>query len=104
VISKKKKIYRFSGRIRTFYRRKTDFYEKKNSVALPSDVAVAICRDYMAVHMKILSARFLKDTFTQGIGLTGVSFHFWPQKQIPSGSSHMNFWLIFHFYAKYPPI
>jgi hypothetical protein len=28
VISKKKN-YRFSGRIRTFYRRKTDFYEKK---------------------------------------------------------------------------
>jgi hypothetical protein len=29
VISKKK-IYRFSGRIRTFYRRKTDLYEKEN--------------------------------------------------------------------------
>jgi hypothetical protein len=37
----KKIFYRFSGRIRTFYRRKTDLYEKKISVALPS--AVAVC-------------------------------------------------------------
>jgi hypothetical protein len=55
----KKFFYWFSGRIRTFYRRKTGFYEKKISVALPS----AVCRDFMAVHMKILSARFLKDAF-----------------------------------------
>jgi hypothetical protein len=34
----KKFFYRFSGRIRTFYRRKTNFYEKKISVALPSAV------------------------------------------------------------------
>jgi hypothetical protein len=34
----KKFFYRFSGRIRTFYRRNTDFYEKKNSVVLPSAV------------------------------------------------------------------
>jgi hypothetical protein len=38
---------------------------------------------------------------TEGIGLTGVSFHFWPQKQIPSGSCHRNFWLLFHFQMKY---
>jgi hypothetical protein len=31
----KNKNYRFSGRIRTFYQNKNDFYEKKNSVALP---------------------------------------------------------------------
>jgi hypothetical protein len=37
LVISKKKIYRFSGRIRTFYRRKTYFYEK-NSVALPSAV------------------------------------------------------------------
>jgi hypothetical protein len=46
-------FYRFSGRIWTFYRIKTDFYEKK----------IALCRDFMAVHMKILSGRFLKDAF-----------------------------------------
>jgi hypothetical protein len=37
---------------------------------------------------------------TEGIGLTGVSFHFWPQKQIPSGSCHRNFCLLFHFHVK----
>jgi hypothetical protein len=40
---------------------------------------------------------------TDGFGLTGVSFHFWPQKQIPSGSSHTNFrllmWNIDQFYC-----
>jgi hypothetical protein len=40
---------------------------------------------------------------TEVIGLTGVSFHFWPQKQIPSGS-HSNFWLFFHFHVKNLPI
>jgi hypothetical protein len=38
---------------------------------------------------------------TQRIGLTGVSFQFWPQKQIPSGSCHMNFWLLLHFHVKH---
>jgi hypothetical protein len=41
---------------------------------------------------------------TEGIGLTGVNFHFWPQKQIPSGSSHANFRLLFHFHVKNLPI
>jgi hypothetical protein len=41
---------------------------------------------------------------TEGIGLTGVSFHFGPQKQIPSGSCHRNFWLLFHFHEKNLPI
>jgi hypothetical protein len=40
---------------------------------------------------------------TEGIGLTGVSFYFWPQKQIPSGS-HTNFWLLFHFHVKNLPV
>jgi hypothetical protein len=62
----KKFFYWFSGRIRTFYRRKTGLNEKKISVALPSAVCrlpSAVCRDFMAVHLKILSARFLKDAF-----------------------------------------
>jgi hypothetical protein len=41
---------------------------------------------------------------TEGIDLTGVSFDFWPQKQIPSGSCHRNFWLLFHFHVKNLPI
>jgi hypothetical protein len=41
---------------------------------------------------------------TEGIGLTGVSFDFWPLKQIPSGSSYTNFCLLFHFHVKYWPI
>jgi hypothetical protein len=41
---------------------------------------------------------------TEGIGLTGVSFHYWPQKQIPSGSSYTNFWFLFHFHVKHLPI
>jgi hypothetical protein len=28
---------------------------------------------------------------TEGIGPTGVSIHFWPEKQIMSGSCHKNF-------------
>jgi hypothetical protein len=109
VISKKKNFYWFSGRIRTFYRRKTGFYEKKISVALPS----AVCRDFMAVQMKnfvrplfgrCFQVRDFSFRITEGIGLAGVSFHFWPQKQIPSGSSHTNFWLLFHFHVKRLPI
>jgi hypothetical protein len=38
VISKKNIFYRFSGRSRAFYETNTDFFEKKNSVALPSAV------------------------------------------------------------------
>jgi hypothetical protein len=41
---------------------------------------------------------------TEGIGLTGVSFDFWHQKQIPSGSCHRDFWLLFHFHVKNLPI
>jgi hypothetical protein len=112
----KKIFYRFSGRIRAFYRRKTDLYEKKNFRHLPSAVCrlpSAVCRDFMAVQMKkfvrplfgrCFQVRDFSFRITEGIGLTGVSFHFWPQKQIPSGSSHTNFWLLFHFHVKYWPI
>jgi hypothetical protein len=103
VISKKK-IYRFSGRIRTFYRRNPDFYEKKKSSA--------VWRDFMAVQMNFVRPLFercfqVRDfsfRITEWIGLTGVSFNFWPQKQILSGSSHTNFWLLFHFHVKHLPI
>jgi hypothetical protein len=60
---------------------KTDFYEKKNSVALPS----AVWRDFIAVQMKKFVRTIFKICFqfrafsfwiTEGIGLTGVIFHF----------------------------
>jgi hypothetical protein len=38
---------------------------------------------------------------TERIGLTGVSFHFWPQKQIPSVAALGNIWLLVHFQVKY---
>jgi hypothetical protein len=41
---------------------------------------------------------------TKGIGLTGVYLYSWLQEQIPSGSSHTNFWLLFHFHEKNLPI
>jgi hypothetical protein len=91
-----KKNIDFLDELGLFIGEKQIFTKKK----IPS-----LCRDFMAVHMKILSARFLKDRcfqvrdfsfwITEGIGLTGVSFHFWPQEHIPSGSCHTNFWLLF---------
>jgi hypothetical protein len=52
----------------TFYRRKTDFYEKKIR-------RFAVCRVFMTVQMKILSANFLKHPLiSDGIGLTGFDF------------------------------
>jgi hypothetical protein len=55
----KKFFYRFSGRIRTFYRRKTDLYEKKNSVALPS----AVCRLPSAVISWLSTWKFCPPDF-----------------------------------------
>jgi hypothetical protein len=92
-------FYRFSGRIRSFYQRKTGFYEKK----FPS-----LCRLPSAVISWLSKWNFCPPDFsfriTEGIGLTGFSFHFGSQKQIPSGSSHTNFWLLFHFNVKNLPI
>jgi hypothetical protein len=74
-LKNKKSIF---WKIRTFYRRKTDLHEKKFRRS-------AVCRDFMAVQMEILSARFFERCFqirdfsfwiTEGIGLTGVSFYF----------------------------
>jgi hypothetical protein len=59
----------------------------------------AVCRDFMTVQVTDFSF-----WITEGIGLTRVSFHFCPQEQIPSGSSHTNFWLLFHFHVKHLPI
>jgi hypothetical protein len=58
VISKKKKNIDFFGQNGTFYRRKTDLYEKKNLRCS------AFCRDFMAVQMQnLVPPHFLKDPF-----------------------------------------
>jgi hypothetical protein len=86
-VFKKKIFYRFSGRIRTFYRRKT---VQMNFVRPPFE--------------RCFQVRDFSFQITEWIGLTGVSFYFWPQKQIPSGSCHRNIWLLFHFHVKNLPI
>jgi hypothetical protein len=55
------------------------FIEEKRIYTKKKIRRSAVCRDFMAVQMKILSARFLKDAFkleTSTFGLTGVSFYF----------------------------
>jgi hypothetical protein len=61
VISKKKFFIDFLDELGLFIGEKQVFTKKKipSLCRLPS----AVCRDFMAVHMKILSARFLKDAF-----------------------------------------
>jgi hypothetical protein len=55
---KKKKIIDFLDKLGLFIGEKPIF-TKKNYPSRRS----AVCRDFMAVHVKILSARFLKDAF-----------------------------------------
>jgi hypothetical protein len=79
VISKKKIIDFLNELGRTFSRRKNDFYETKKFRLS------AVCRDFMAVQMKNFIHLLFERSFqvkdfsfwiTEGIGLTGVSFHF----------------------------
>jgi hypothetical protein len=79
-------FYWFSGRIRTFYRRKTGFYEKKKFVTLPS-----------AVNSWLSKWEFCPVFFE-------FFLYFWPREQSPSSSCHMNFWLLFHIHVKNLPI
>jgi hypothetical protein len=111
---KKKKKYRFSGLIRTFHRRKTGFYEKNRFLRKKNFRRSAVCHRRLPWFHGCPYKNFVRPIFercfqvrdfcfriTEGIGLTGVSFHFWPQKQIPSDR---NFWLLFHFHVKNLPI
>jgi hypothetical protein len=96
-------FYRFSGRITTFYRRKTDLYEKKNfrrsacrrrlprKVWLPTSTLSVQLRDFCF---------WIRKWF----GPQSILLIFGLREQIPSGSSHTNFWLLFHFLVKYWPI
>jgi hypothetical protein len=97
----KKKKSRFSGRIRTFYRKKPIFTKKK----FPSLCRLPWFHGCPSENFeRCFQVRDFSFRITEGIGLTGVSFHFWPQKQIPLGSCHRNFWLLFHFHVKNLPI
>jgi hypothetical protein len=58
VISKNFFFIDFLGELGLFIEENPIFTIKKVSVTL-----LAVCRDIMAVQMKILSARFLKDAF-----------------------------------------
>jgi hypothetical protein len=61
VISKKNFFIDFLDELELFIEEKQVCTKKKfpSLCRLPS----AVCRDFMAVHMKILSARFLKEAF-----------------------------------------
>jgi hypothetical protein len=100
----KKFFIDFLEEVELFIKEKQVFTKKK-SVTLPS----AVCREFMAVQMRILSARFLKDPFKLYTSPFGslkelvqleLFLYFWPREQIPSGSCHTNFWLLFHFHVK----
>jgi hypothetical protein len=105
----RKFFYRFSGRIGTFYRRKIDSYEKKNSVGLPWFHGCRNENFVRTIFGRCFQVREFSFCITEGTGLTGISFHFWPQKQISSGSSHTIFWLLLSIlksilYGVYTPI
>jgi hypothetical protein len=82
----KKKLYRFPGQIRTFYRRKTDFYEKK-SIVLPSVYVKHCCSGQNFFPFN------LETCFFQASNMLVLFQLFW---RICSGSSEANFniWIL----------
>jgi hypothetical protein len=91
----KKSFYRFSVRIRTFYRRKTDLYEIKNSVTCRLPRKVSLSTTTLSVQLRDFSF-WISDWF----GPQSILLIFGLREQIPSGSSHTNFWLLFHSFFK----
>jgi hypothetical protein len=78
VITKKKNFYWFSGRIRTFYRRKTGFYEKK-SPSLCRLPWIHCCPNenfVRPIFERSFQVRHFSFWITEGIGLTRVIFVF----------------------------
>jgi hypothetical protein len=92
------RFFRISGRIRTFYRIKTDLYEK-----IPS-----LCRLPRKVRLltSTLPVQFRDFSFwtSKWFGPQSILLIFGLREQIPSGSHHTNYWLLFHFHVKYWPI
>jgi hypothetical protein len=89
ISKKKKKIIDFLDELGLFIGEKPIFTKKKfrRSAAvcgLPSAVI-----SWLSIWN--VCPQIFERCFQLSTGLTGVSFHFWPQKQIPSGSSHTNF-------------
>jgi hypothetical protein len=91
---------RFFGRIE-----KTRFFRRKK---LRRSAVFSWLSKWIKFSAHFLKYPFILEPFfwiSEGIGLTGVSSYFWPQKQIPLGSYHTNFWVLFtstwkiyHFY------
>jgi hypothetical protein len=80
--------------------RKADLYEKKNSVTvcrLPRKVWLSTST--FSVQLRDFSF-WISDWF----GRQSILLIFGLRERIPSGSSHTNFWLLFHFLVKYWPI
>jgi hypothetical protein len=97
VISKKQFFIEFLDEWEFFIGEKQVFTKKKVRHS-------AVGREFMAVQMRIFSARFLKDPFKldtslfeslKELVLLELFLYFWPREQILSGSSQSNFWLQF---------
>jgi hypothetical protein len=106
VISKKKKIIDFLDELELFIGEKQVFTKKKRPslCRLPWVHGCPNKNFVRPIFQRSFQVRHFSFWITEGIGLTEVSFHFWSQKQIPSGSSHRNFRLLFHFHVKHLPI
>jgi hypothetical protein len=102
VIPKKFFFIDFLDKLELFLGEKQVFTKKKVRHS-------AVCREFMAVQMRILSTRFLKDPFELDTSPFGslkklvqleLFLYFWPREQIPSCSCHTNFWPLFYFHVK----
>jgi hypothetical protein len=85
VISKKNSFIDFLDELGLFVWEKPIFTKKKNSVALPWFHGCPNENFVRPIFERCLQVRELFFWITEGIGLTEVSFHFWLEKQIPSG-------------------
>jgi hypothetical protein len=103
VISKKNIFIDFLDELGLFIEEKPIFTKKKfpSLCRLPWFHGCPNENFVRPIFERCFQVRDFSFRITEGLGLTGVSFLFWPQKQIPSGSSHTNFWLLFHFQMKY---
>jgi hypothetical protein len=98
IISKKKNLSIF-WTIRIFYRKKTDLYEKKN----PS-----LCRLPRKVWLltSILPVQLTDFSFwiSERFGPQSILLIFGLGNSVVNSVHIYEFWLLFYFYVKYPPI
>jgi hypothetical protein len=90
----KKKIIDFLDDLGLFIEEKPIFTKKRISVTLPSAVISWLLNENFVrpIFERCFQVRDFSFWITEGIGLTGVSFHF---------CSHASFWLLLHFQMKY---